>query len=156
MNLKATQKWPLHYGEGTERTRCFTGMQFRQNKVMLRFQPALTTAFLNDTWYHHPHPDTSSPQRHWTSACVGERGLWDVGGAECCYRGVRVKTGGGGDQTPGLQHLRPPASRHIQLSPSVSTLLGVWQSEWTSQTDLVVQKLYSWGLFKVTEIRKRK
>ncbi len=64
----------------------FTRLQFRLNKVMLHFQPVLTTAFLKDTWY--PHAPSAPPPfswRHtWRRACVG--GGWKMD--EWCCGGV--------------------------------------------------------------------
>lgn len=108
----------------------FTRLQFRLNKVMLHFQPVLTTAFLKDTWYPHapnaplPHSagDTFEEGRvwegdeKWMSSVVGE-----------CVRG----------QTPGL-HISVP-SPHTTVTKCLwqcvfYILPGGWQSEWKSHT----------------------
>lgn len=90
----ATPLWGGHWEDTL-----FTRIQFRLNKVMLHFQPALTTAFLNDTWYHRASnalPPSSGRSHAGGRARVGggSRNCWVV-----LWRSVWV------GQTSGLQCL---------------------------------------------------
>lgn len=61
-------------GRAPRRHTLFTRIQLKLNKVMLHFQPALTTAFLDDTWYHRASNALlpSSGRSHTAGrACVG-------------------------------------------------------------------------------------
>lgn len=107
----------------------FTKLQFRLNKVMLHFQPVLTTAFLNDTW--HPHAPTAplppfSWGHTWRRACVG--GGWEMD--EWCCGGVCE----GSDAR--VAHLCPAATHDcLQVSQCAFHIPpGRWQSKWKSCT----------------------
>lgn len=95
----------------------FTRLQFRLNKVMLHFQPVLTTVFLNDTWYphtpnaplyHHSTGDTLEEGHAWEGGRGGEGG-WEMD--EWCF----------GDMYEGVrrQGCTSLSSQHTRLSPSV-------------------------------------
>lgn len=106
----------------------FTRLQFRLNKVMLHFQPALTTAFFK--WYLIPSrpqcPLTIiQPETHLKRGCAWEE------------EEELLRTAA--DEGSDAEAATPLSRAHPRLSPSVCGSVcymppGLWHSEWKSQT----------------------
>lgn len=101
----------------------FTMLQLRLNKVMLHFQPVLTTVFffLNDTWYPDAPQRAPLPPfswRHtWRGVCVG--GGWEMD--EWCCGGVCE----GSDAR--VAHLCPATAHdRLQLFVAVCVSHSTW------------------------------